>query len=323
MKTHIPLDRVPFHCSLCSFRCQDKDTLVAHIHKYKRHRDEEIRSGTPNYSAILKKAENPITVGDRDTVALTKEESIRWHSRHMLSEEPLGDLDAIFQDEDDETVLINGMVMPSWLATPRSPAVSIPRYVPTPMNPQQPRFAELTVPLPAPTVQSNDLLTINAAGLEDLLGEVEGLSTVQTTSNPGLHTPVPSTPCQDERSTVDLLPGLLCVNQEDPLFQEAQGLPTSETADEPAAKRARTEAPVTQTDTTIADVLTKGFKDIVEALNSNTRAIRCQGKTLDQVVSELARIERKIAQLDRNHYQKSGKENQPTKALTKNSTRKT
>ena len=113
LKTHIPMDRVPFYCTLCSFRCEDRETLVAHIKKYRRHRDEEIKSGTPDYTQILKRAANPIYVGDRDMIALSKEESLRWHARHAMNQEdPLNDPDSLFAD-DDESTMVDGLVMPT------------------------------------------------------------------------------------------------------------------------------------------------------------------------------------------------------------------
>ncbi|KAH3786980.1 hypothetical protein DPMN_165099 [Dreissena polymorpha] len=37
LKHHVVFDRVPFSCNLCSFRCNDKNTLVDHLKNYKRH----------------------------------------------------------------------------------------------------------------------------------------------------------------------------------------------------------------------------------------------------------------------------------------------
>ncbi|KAH3827644.1 hypothetical protein DPMN_129584 [Dreissena polymorpha] len=62
MKEHIPLDRVPYHCTLCGFRCQDRATLDQHVTRYARHVAEERKLGPVNYAAVLRKSENPIFV---------------------------------------------------------------------------------------------------------------------------------------------------------------------------------------------------------------------------------------------------------------------
>ena len=60
LKYHIPMDRVPFSCSLCNFRCTDKATLVGHINQYQRHREEAAKLGVSNLSQILNRSSNPI-----------------------------------------------------------------------------------------------------------------------------------------------------------------------------------------------------------------------------------------------------------------------
>jgi hypothetical protein len=60
LKNHIPMDRVPFSCSLCYFRCTDKKTLVNHLNSYQMHKDEVLRSGVTNLASVLNRAENPV-----------------------------------------------------------------------------------------------------------------------------------------------------------------------------------------------------------------------------------------------------------------------
>ena len=60
LKYHIPMDRVPFSCSLCNFRCMDKATLIGHINQYQRHREEAAKLGVSNLSQVLNRSSNPI-----------------------------------------------------------------------------------------------------------------------------------------------------------------------------------------------------------------------------------------------------------------------
>jgi len=62
LKDHIPLDRVPYYCTLCNFRCQEAKTLEDHLTDYEPHVKEEARIGSPDYSRILKYSDNPAKV---------------------------------------------------------------------------------------------------------------------------------------------------------------------------------------------------------------------------------------------------------------------
>lgn len=99
----------------------------------------------------------------------------------------------------------------------------------------------------------------------------------------------------------------------------------------PVKKRPRLEEESSQVASTlqaIASATVEGLKNIVEAINNNTRAIRCQEKKQEKIVNELARIERKITQMERSRIQenslhnegkttKKGKENMPLKSVVK------
>ncbi|XP_060551564.1 uncharacterized protein LOC132713111 [Ruditapes philippinarum] len=116
LKHHVPFDRVPYSCSFCSFRCTDKKSLLDHIKKYSRHRDEETRFGQPDYSKILKMAENPYVIGVDDMVQLSKELSVQWHGRHLTqSENPFDDSEGLFEEEEDDVIMSGGLPLPKWL----------------------------------------------------------------------------------------------------------------------------------------------------------------------------------------------------------------
>lgn len=353
LKTHIPMDRAPFYCTLCSFRCQDRDTLAAHIKKYRRHRDEEVKSGTPDYTQVLKKAANPIYVGDSDMVVLSKEESLRWHARHKMNQEdPLNDPYGLFAD-DDETTVVDGLVMPQWIAPSRQASTTI-----QPDFGRQPPQSGSTAPLPvvpsakplrseytnligpmgtfkSQSQKTSDLVTIVAGDQASIFGRINTPTTpVQPTLDTVGHLSTPalrrrsfgstSTPCLDERGTEDLLPGLLSLNQNDPLLREAQDVTkgpsmtsiqtqtdVDDSTEEPVKKRPRLEEETSQVVITlqaIASATVEGMMNIVEAINGNTRAIRHQEKTQERIVSELARIERKITLMERSR----NKENSPS-----------
>jgi hypothetical protein len=101
--------------------------------------------------------------------------------------------------------------------------------------------------------------------------------------------------------------------------------------EEPPRKRPRLEEEHSQIAAvlqSIASSTMEGMRNIVEAINGNTRAIRCQEKTQEKIVNELARIERKITQTERSRNKENspsteskttnkGKENMPLKSVVK------
>jgi hypothetical protein len=143
-----------------------------------------------------------------------------------------------------------------------------------------------------------------------------------------------STPCLDENEALNILQGLISFDRSDPLFAESQHVGNC-LINEPAQKRARCDnklpsttqaapTPVTSTSTSdapppqeaptneknqqqdnaIAKAILEAAKLITNAFDSNTRALRCQEKTQEKVVSELSRIERKLNQMERNQAAK-------------------
>jgi hypothetical protein len=193
--------------------------------------------------------------------------------------------------------------------------------------------------------KTGDLVTIDPRDLADVLGRVSTppattvhqlLGTTGPLNTPAIRSRSPgstvgqSTPCLDERDSENLLPGLLSLNHDDPLLRETESLnhkPSMASVqtqtdgageEEPPRKRPRLDEDHSQIAAalqSLASSTMEGMKNIVEAINGNTRAIRCQEKTQEKIVDELARIERKIAQMERTTNK--GKENKPLKSVVK------
>ncbi|XP_052809357.1 zinc finger protein Pegasus-like [Mya arenaria] len=64
LKAHVPVERVPYFCQLCKFRCQDLQTLLDHTSKYKRHTEIVGKNGPCDLQRVLLKSLNPIFVGE-------------------------------------------------------------------------------------------------------------------------------------------------------------------------------------------------------------------------------------------------------------------
>ena len=121
-KHHVPLDMVPFSCSLCGFRCHNKKELVEHLTDYPRHREEAAKyGGKVDLAAVLHQAPKPYYVSERDMV-LVKPDNLSLTSS-----------------------------LPSWLTE----ATSDPVQLSSPLLALQ-SAADVTrrqtVPIPAPTV---------------------------------------------------------------------------------------------------------------------------------------------------------------------------
>lgn len=61
LKKHVSMDRVPYSCGLCNFRCTERVDLVKHLTQYKRHVEETRRPGVIiDYNTMLQRSENPV-----------------------------------------------------------------------------------------------------------------------------------------------------------------------------------------------------------------------------------------------------------------------
>ncbi|KAH3887050.1 hypothetical protein DPMN_011063 [Dreissena polymorpha] len=106
------MDRAPFFCTLCCFRCQDQQAFLKHLTQYTRHVTEEKRSGKPDYTKVLRRAKDPYHVTEGDMVALSTEESAQWCDRNRLQMKDM-------EEDDNETVFTeDGSMVPLWLVKP-------------------------------------------------------------------------------------------------------------------------------------------------------------------------------------------------------------
>ena len=313
LKHHVPMDQVPFSCSLCMFRCQEQKTLVEHIRKYNRHVEAELKLGfQPNYTEILNKSANPHVIGDSDMVQLDREESYRWHGRHTCRDSD-DHPDDVFDDDDDDTVNIGGLVLPGWAAEDPAdtrpcayPTISIQDWEHTTFQPGL-QLSTSTVSAPVlPSAPAHVLPSASApavpAAFDQVVPSIPDISRPAILSTPGITLTTPGavhlTP-QDEY----ILPSLLRQgegNQIPTYRRPSTAGPVDQMDDEdeePLAKRPRTAE-----DSQIGELskaITAGFEKLVMALDNNTRVLRNQGQTFEKAVAELSRIERKLSSIER------------------------
>ncbi|KAH3783939.1 hypothetical protein DPMN_161889 [Dreissena polymorpha] len=60
LKHHVQLDRVPFYCTLCNFRCTATVDLLHHVKQYKRHVEEVARNGITDEQTVLRQSTYPV-----------------------------------------------------------------------------------------------------------------------------------------------------------------------------------------------------------------------------------------------------------------------
>ena len=378
MKVHVPMDQVPYYCALCSFRCTERQTLLDHLRSYRPHRQAEAKAEKPiNYTDILRRSDNPYTIGETDMTVLSREESYRWHAGGLsLDDTPA---DPFAEEEDADITVRGGIAYPSWIfGTVTAP--DVPAYEPTPLSqlqaaaqrlqaptlgtpsgvmpmptPPRPRLQTIplmTTPTPSLRVQPATTVTtwsappmITTLNLQDCASTfpltfplpsstatsvIENRPTTPVTNpripaanlttlnTPVLHLTSPTsvqTPVQDE----NILPTIIQMDEQDPLLKESRDINRETLAKdgEPVPKKARKDNDTQLESLTAA--ITKGFEQVVEAINSNTRAIRCQDKNLERAVNEISRIERKLNLIERSLSTRgNGKENtQPTRPAVK------
>ncbi|WAR24506.1 hypothetical protein MAR_038175 [Mya arenaria] len=71
LKAHVPIERVPFFCTRCFFRCQDRDTVWNHTERYRGHINEVKKNGpTGELKDILRASTNAWYVTDKDMVMI-------------------------------------------------------------------------------------------------------------------------------------------------------------------------------------------------------------------------------------------------------------
>ena len=76
-KEHVAPARVPFRCTVCQFRCQDKRTLQDHVTNYKPHVKAVKVAKSQVPEDCLKESSNPYIVSEEDYHVFSQEESTR------------------------------------------------------------------------------------------------------------------------------------------------------------------------------------------------------------------------------------------------------
>ena len=81
-KEHVAPARVPFRCTLCQFRCQDRKTLDDHVLNYKPH-VKAVKAGKGQVPEdCLKESSNPYYVSEEDYHLFSQDESARiWFEK--------------------------------------------------------------------------------------------------------------------------------------------------------------------------------------------------------------------------------------------------
>ena len=101
-KEHVALARVPFRCTLCQFRCQDRKTLDDHVLNYKPH-VKAVKAGRGQVPEdCLKESSNPYFASEEDYHVFSQDESVRiWFEQRQKkagSRDSLSFLDAAVVD---------------------------------------------------------------------------------------------------------------------------------------------------------------------------------------------------------------------------------
>ncbi len=99
LKHHIPLDKVPFSCSLCMFKAMEQKSLMAHVTKYVRHVRLAREIGVVDNSQYLTMSAQPAVVGEADMVMLGKEDSDHFFRRLTATEDQLDDGSDVMEDD--------------------------------------------------------------------------------------------------------------------------------------------------------------------------------------------------------------------------------
>jgi len=254
LKYHLPLDKVPYYCTLCLFRCTEWATLVHHVTKYSRHTQLAKAQTILDHTPFLIQSKKPETIDERYMVPVTEE-------------------DAEAQNSVECGMLVGDV--------PRHrPAIPIPQVPATaPKAPAVPNvsFTASTVAGPhtstprqaTPLVQEQQT-TSNAQSLplvaNPLFDLMEEISTFMPED-------VTTTPLRDETSKAPH-EGRLHIDE-------------ATQTDEPSPKRARLED-------TISEAIADAAKQISEAVDRNSRAIRCHDANTTKLMGILEKLVPKL-----------------------------
>ena len=140
LRIHYPLDRAAFYCTLCQFRCEDKETLTNHVRKFTRHVEMVKRRNLTESSTFLRSGTDPVTLAEEvDYTIMSRPASTAFFVGRLTSnhKDILADaLDAILQEDCQSgiTSVFNSPVSQS-PAQPSVPAVTSQLPYPFPVMP--------------------------------------------------------------------------------------------------------------------------------------------------------------------------------------------
>ena len=88
LKKHVSLDRVPFFCRLCNFKCQTRYQMEHHVKVYPRHKVAADQMGVTrdHEHEWMVESSAPYKIGDADMKKFTQEESILFFLRKQSGE---------------------------------------------------------------------------------------------------------------------------------------------------------------------------------------------------------------------------------------------
>ncbi|MEW8545558.1 MAG: hypothetical protein AB2693_18720 [Candidatus Thiodiazotropha sp.] len=85
LRNHVPLEEVPFFCSLCLFKSQQKQQIISHFSSCKRHKDMAAKRGVTDSMVFLVESQKPYKFGSLDLVQLSAEESLNHFMKQSVS----------------------------------------------------------------------------------------------------------------------------------------------------------------------------------------------------------------------------------------------
>ena len=367
LKYHIPMDRVPYSCSLCMFRCMEQQTLLNHVTKYQRHVRLAKELKVTNHIQFMVVAKQPVVIGDDDMVPVAREE-VSGTSASVESPFDDGNLEEDLLDAfgtpppEAQVPPVLGkrssitsqlpQVEVGWMqatqpTAPSAPALTLPAF-PSVMVPGQ--IPNTNLQMTKMVDSASQFRTINEADVS-ALGVVQAGGVLQKPTVVSslsafrkLSVQVPKatpliTPSQDQvNSETPLLDegfqSLFDIDPNDPLVLEGQQLiqglepPRKKRATETATPSQASVGVQTAPEATqpvldlqaVINAVTSAAKTIAEAVDRNARAVRCQGTTLERMVTELEYMNRQLKfkresvradSSDKTNSTLKGKENKP------------
>lgn len=298
LKHHVPFDRAPYYCSLCSFRCVQKKELAEHLTKYKRHGEELARRPQAELSDILHFSANPAKVEDF-IVAITAKESPKPkkdvdHQGQLALPDWLSEVPIVTSDQTNfstlDLVQLIGAGSDLWLSPVLSDATA------TSATPEVVKEFTATSEIKGimgTYVASKGVVRVPAlepTGEEDpLLGTIEGMAT----------------PLRDEPA-------------EDVFLQIMAGPPAVIETEGEEVSHARDQPPVMCLCPQLVEALTaltSSNKEVLKELKAHTNELRRMSKTVTYLWDEVKDVRRNVASLENARWTALKRNRSPLKSV--------